>query len=84
VYTALIHACSQAILAAPPGNRRVQLVLLERAQGALAEARICYSLSTKWPCICPGTRALLPPPKTGAPHHWNMCSPLLSPVQLQQ
>jgi pentatricopeptide repeat protein len=37
VYTALIAACSREILEAPLGNRRLQLVLLERAQGVLAE-----------------------------------------------
>ena len=39
VYTALISACSREILEAPPSNRRLQLVLLERAQGVLAEMR---------------------------------------------
>lgn len=39
VYTALISACSREILEAPASNRRLQLVLLERAQGVLAEMR---------------------------------------------
>ena len=39
VYTALISACSQEILRTPSSNRRLQLVLLERAQGVLAEVR---------------------------------------------
>ena len=39
VYTALISACSREILQAPASNRRLQLVLLERAQGVLAEMR---------------------------------------------
>lgn len=39
VYTALISACSREILDTPPANRRVQLVLLERARGVLGEVR---------------------------------------------
>lgn len=39
VYTALISACSREILNTPLGNRRLQLVLLERAHGVLAEMR---------------------------------------------
>ena len=39
VYTALVSACSREILEAPASNRRLQLVLLERAQGVLAEMR---------------------------------------------
>lgn len=39
VYTALVSACSREILGAPASNRRLQLVLLERAQGVLAEMK---------------------------------------------
>ena len=39
VYTALVSACSREILEAPASGRRLQLVLLERAQGVLAEMR---------------------------------------------
>ena len=39
MYTALISACSREILEAPASNRRLQLVLLERAQGVLVEMR---------------------------------------------
>lgn len=39
VYTSLISACSREILKISPDNRRLQLVLLERARGVLAEMR---------------------------------------------
>lgn len=39
MYTALISACSREILDTSGANRRLQLVLLERARGVLAEMR---------------------------------------------